>query len=52
MLRVDIHIGEPYHPVLPGDVSRKVGLQRITEVMMTRIAEMLPEEKRGIYNDS
>jgi 1-acyl-sn-glycerol-3-phosphate acyltransferase len=47
--RVDIQIGKPYTPVLPEKVSRKVGLQRITEDMMRRIAEMLPEEQRGIY---
>lgn len=47
--RVDIQIGKPYTPVLSQDVSRKVGLQRITEDMMTRIAEMLPEEQQGIY---
>jgi 1-acyl-sn-glycerol-3-phosphate acyltransferase len=49
--RVDIQIGKPYTPVLPEEVSRKVGLQRITEDMMTRIAEMLPEEQRGIYKN-
>jgi 1-acyl-sn-glycerol-3-phosphate acyltransferase len=47
--RVDIHIGKPYTPFLPVEVSRKVGLQLITEDMMTRVAEMLPEEQRGIY---
>ena len=49
--RVDIQIGKPYTPVLSQDVSRKVGLQRITEDMMTSIAEMLPEEQRGIYKN-
>lgn len=49
--RVDIHIGKPYTPVLSQDVSRKAGFQRITEDMMTRIAEMLPEEQRGIYRN-
>jgi 1-acyl-sn-glycerol-3-phosphate acyltransferase len=46
---VYVQIGKPYIPVLPSGVSRKVGLQLITEEMMTRIAEMLPEERRGIY---
>lgn len=50
--RVDIQIGKPYTPVLPPGVSRKVGLQRITEDMMTRIAEMVPEEQRGVYKNS
>ena len=46
---VDVQIGKPYIPVLASGVSRKIGLQLITEEMMTRIAEMLPEEQRGIY---
>jgi 1-acyl-sn-glycerol-3-phosphate acyltransferase len=50
--RVDIQIGKPYTPLLPEEVSHKVRLQLITEDMMTRIAEMLPEEQRGIYKKS
>ncbi len=50
--RVDIQIGKPYTPVLPGEVSHKAGLRLITEDMMTRIAEMLPEEQRGVYKNS
>jgi 1-acyl-sn-glycerol-3-phosphate acyltransferase len=50
--RVDIEIGKPYKPVLPEGVSRKVSLQLITEDIMTRIAEMLPAEQRGIYRES
>jgi 1-acyl-sn-glycerol-3-phosphate acyltransferase len=46
---VYVKIGKPYIPILPSDVSRKAGLQFITEDMMTRIAEMLPEEQRGLY---
>jgi 1-acyl-sn-glycerol-3-phosphate acyltransferase len=46
---VDIEIGKPYVPLLPSGVSRKAGLQFITEDMMTRMAEMLPEEQRGLY---
>jgi 1-acyl-sn-glycerol-3-phosphate acyltransferase len=46
--RVYIGIGKPYIPILPSGVSRKAGLQLITEDMMSRIAEMLPEEQRGI----
>ncbi len=49
--RVEIQIGKPYSAVLPGDVSRKAGLHLITEDMMARIAEMLPEEQRGIYKN-
>lgn len=49
--RVKIQVGKPYTPVLPGEVSRKAGLRLITEDMMARIAEMLPEEQRGIYKN-
>lgn len=47
--RVTVKIGEPYIPVLPSDVPRKVGLQRITREIMFRIANMLPPEQRGVY---
>ncbi len=47
--RVTIQIGEPYVPVLPAGVPRKVGLQRVTDEMMFRIARMLPPERRGVY---
>ena len=46
---VYVKIGKPYIPILPSDVSRKAGLQFITEDMMIRIAEMLPEGQRGLY---
>ena len=49
--RVTIIIGEPYVPVLPAGVPRKVGLQRVTDEMMLRIASMLPPERRGVYAD-
>lgn len=49
--RVTVTIGEPYVPVLPAGVPRKVGLQRVTEEMMLRIARMLPPENRGVYAD-
>lgn len=50
--RVTIMIGEPYMPVLPAGVPRKVGLQRVTDEMMLRIARMLPPERRGVYADN
>lgn len=49
--RVTITIGEPYVPVIPTGVPRKVGLQRVTDEMMFRIARMLPPENRGVYAD-
>ena len=49
--RVDIQIGKAYTPVLAEEVSRKIRLQLMTRDMMQRIAEMLPEEQRGIYEN-
>ena len=49
--RVTITIGEPYAPTIPTGVPRKVGLQRVTDEMMFRIAGMLPPENRGVYAD-
>lgn len=48
---VTITIGEPYMPVVPPDMSRKAGMQRVTDEMMLRIARMLPPENRGVYAD-
>ncbi len=47
--RVQVQIGTPYKPVLPAGVSRKVGLQLITQEVMEHIAGMLPAEQRGVY---
>ncbi len=47
--RVYVEIGKPYTPILPPGVSRKAGLQFITEDMMRRIAELLLEEQRGLH---
>ena len=49
--RITITIGEHYVPVVPAGVSRKAGLQQVTEEMMLRIARMLPPENRGVYAD-
>ena len=49
--RVTITIGEPYVPVVPTGMSRKAGLQRVTDEMMLHIAGMLPPENRGVYGD-
>lgn len=47
--RVNVQIGTPYKPVLPAGVSRKAGLQLITQDVMEHIAGMLPAEQRGVY---
>lgn len=49
--RVTITIGEPYVPVMQEYVPRKVGLQHITNDIMSRIAAMLPPENRGVYGE-
>jgi len=49
--RVGICIGKQYTPYLPEGVSRKIALQMVTEDIMTRIAEMLPVEQRGVYGN-
>src|SRR5579859_4975992 len=45
--RVNVRIGTAYKPILSEGVSRKVGLQLITQEIMEHIAEMLPAEQRG-----
>jgi len=50
--RVTICIGEPFIPVMPQNVPRKVGLQQVTEEIMSHISEMLPPENRGVYAES
>ncbi len=47
--RLCVEIGEPFKPRLPEGISRKVGLQLLTEEIMERIAAMLPPEERGAY---
>ena len=47
--RVEIRIGEPYMPQVPEGVSRKVALRMVTEDLMLRIAQMMPDEERGEY---
>ncbi len=47
--RVEIKIGQPYVPLLPAGMARKVGLQEITREVMQHIAELLPVEQRGVY---
>jgi 1-acyl-sn-glycerol-3-phosphate acyltransferase len=50
--RVTITIGEPFTPTMAADVPRKVALQRLTDDIMNRIAEMLPPENRGVYTQT
>jgi 1-acyl-sn-glycerol-3-phosphate acyltransferase len=50
--RVTITVGEPFVPVLTENVPRKVGLQHVTNDIMSRIAAMLPPENRGVYGET
>lgn len=47
--RVDVQIGEPYVPQVPAGLSRKAALRMVTEDLMVRIAQMMPDEERGAY---
>jgi len=47
--RVKVKIGTPYVPVLPAGSARKARLQIVANEMMQHIAEMLPQEVRGVY---
>jgi 1-acyl-sn-glycerol-3-phosphate acyltransferase len=49
--QVTIKIGKPYTPMLPEGITRKAGLQIITQEVMQHIAEMLPVEQRGVYTN-
>ena len=46
-----VRFGEPFR--LPDEIDgRKVNAKAATDYMMSKVAEMLPEEYRGIYGDS
>lgn len=47
--RVTMRIGQPYSPLLPEGITHKAALQMVTQEVMQRIAEMMPEELRGVY---
>lgn len=49
--RVTITVGEPFVPALTENVPRKIGLQHVTNDIMSRIAVMLPPENRGVYGE-
>ena len=49
--RVSVQIGEPYTPTIPAGMTRKAGLQAITDDVMQRIAAMMPPEQRGVYRE-
>ena len=49
--RLKVVIGEPFHlPPMKGRVDR-AQLREMTQLIMTRIAELLPPEYRGFYAD-
>ncbi|HEU5383106.1 MAG TPA: lysophospholipid acyltransferase family protein [Ktedonobacteraceae bacterium] len=47
--RVDVCIGEPYVPEVPEGLSRKAAFKLVTENLMLRIADMMPDAERGSY---
>jgi 1-acyl-sn-glycerol-3-phosphate acyltransferase len=47
-----IRIGEPFMLPETGADGRRLGAEGATEVMMRAIAEMLPEDYRGVYADT
>jgi len=49
--RVTVNIGQPFHLPLAGSKLTKVELARLTNYMMGRIAELLPQEYRGNYTE-
>lgn len=49
--RVVITIGPPFQLPVPSGRTDKKGLINATDVIMTGIAELLPESYRGIYGD-
>ncbi len=49
--RITVNIGQPFHLPLAGSKLTKVELVRLTNYMMGRIAELLPQEYRGNYTE-
>lgn len=50
--KVVVNVGEPFRlPEVKGNPSRQ-DLVRATDIIMRRIAELLPEEYRGVYRDN
>jgi 1-acyl-sn-glycerol-3-phosphate acyltransferase len=47
--RVTVQIGTPYVPTLPEGLARKTGLEVVTQDIMRHIADMLPQDVRGVY---
>jgi len=49
--RITVNIGQPFHLPLASSKLTKVELVRLTNYMMGRIAELLPQEYRGNYTE-
>jgi 1-acyl-sn-glycerol-3-phosphate acyltransferase len=47
--RMSIRVGEPFRLSLPGGGDRHEVLRRASEELMRHVAELLPEEQRGVY---
>lgn len=49
--RVTVRVGSPFRlaDVLPTDLAKQAAKAQATEVIMRRIADLLPENQRGVY---
>ena len=51
--KVTVNIGKPFQPVQPGNKKRysREELDELGHLMMRKIAELIPPERRGFYSD-
>lgn len=47
-----VRIGEPFNPPIVYGNRLRVNLEKVTDMIMDRIAEILPENYRGLYDGS
>jgi 1-acyl-sn-glycerol-3-phosphate acyltransferase len=48
---INVTIGQPFFLPTNGDKAKNVQLRELTDLIMNRIAELLPESYRGVYGD-
>jgi 1-acyl-sn-glycerol-3-phosphate acyltransferase len=48
---ITVTIGQPFFLPTSGDKANNVQLRELTDLIMSRIAELLPESYRGVYGD-
>ena len=47
--RVTVTIGKPFNPPLPNGKLNRAELVRLTDIIMGKIAELLPTKYHGVY---